>query len=76
MVEKSVLESEIFSGDKLIAALGLQYDTSFSKSSVRTFFPYGGLSWKNEFSLNHINSFKKSAGDILIELGYEKDFSW
>jgi len=33
-------------------------------------------SWKNEFSQKHIDVFKQIAGDLLIELGYEKDLDW
>ncbi|WP_456370376.1 sulfotransferase family protein [Thermodesulfatator atlanticus] len=32
--------------------------------------------WKNYFSLKEKETFKKLAGDLLIKLGYEKDFDW
>lgn len=32
--------------------------------------------WKNYFNQEHIDYFKKVAGSLLIELGYEKDFNW
>ena len=32
--------------------------------------------WKNHFSESHKQRFKEIAGDLLIELGYEKDYSW
>ena len=32
--------------------------------------------WKNHFSTAHKKQFKAIAGDLLIELGYEKDFNW
>ncbi len=32
--------------------------------------------WKNEISVQEIDYFKKVAGQLLIQLGYEKDFSW
>ena len=28
------------------------------------------------FSPRHVDAFKRSAGDLLIELGYEKDGRW
>ena len=33
-------------------------------------------SWKKEFSLEQKNLFKKIAGQLLIDLGYEKDLNW
>ena len=32
--------------------------------------------WKEEFSAEHKELFKKHAGQLLIDLGYEKDFDW
>lgn len=32
--------------------------------------------WKHEFTEYHKKIFKDIAGDLLIKLGYEKDFSW
>lgn len=32
--------------------------------------------WKNHFSLAQKNRFKKIAGQLLIDLGYEKDLNW
>ena len=32
--------------------------------------------WRNYFTDNHKAEFKEVAGDILIELGYEKDKNW
>lgn len=32
--------------------------------------------WRASFTQEHIDAFKKVAGDLLIELGYEKDYSW
>lgn len=32
--------------------------------------------WKNHFNKKHIVTFKRKAGKLLIELGYESDFSW
>jgi hypothetical protein len=32
--------------------------------------------WKNHFSEAHKQKFKEIAGDLLIELGYERDYRW
>lgn len=32
--------------------------------------------WKNHFSDEDKRAFKEAAGDMLVKLGYEKDFSW
>jgi hypothetical protein len=32
--------------------------------------------WRNHFSKNHVNLFKEVAGQLLIDLGYEKSFDW
>jgi hypothetical protein len=32
--------------------------------------------WRTEYKLEHVQAFKEIAGDLLIELGYEKDFEW
>jgi len=33
-------------------------------------------SWKKYFKERHKIAFKKIAGQLLIDLGYEKDFDW
>lgn len=33
-------------------------------------------SWKKHFKDKHIKAFKQVAGQLLIDLGYEKDFNW
>ncbi len=33
-------------------------------------------SWKNHFTKEHVQAFKEYTGDLLIELGYEKDNDW
>ncbi len=38
--------------------------------------PDGVGAWKKYFSERHKEQFKKAAGDLLIEMGYEKDFNW
>ena len=32
--------------------------------------------WKNAFTAEHTDAFKRVAGHLLIELGYEKDYDW
>ena len=32
--------------------------------------------WRNFFSNTHIDTFKQIAGDLLVDLGYEKDSDW
>jgi hypothetical protein len=32
--------------------------------------------WRNHFSNKHVNLFKEVAGQLLIDLGYEKSFDW
>jgi sulfotransferase 6B1 len=32
--------------------------------------------WKEEFNIKHKEAFKEIAGDLLIQLGYEKDYNW
>jgi len=32
--------------------------------------------WQNHFTSEHTRAFKEVAGQLLIELGYEKDFDW
>jgi hypothetical protein len=32
--------------------------------------------WKNKFEHSHKEAFKKVAGNLLIELGYETDYNW
>lgn len=33
-------------------------------------------SWKKYFKTEHVEAFKKNAGNLLIKLGYEKDLNW
>jgi len=32
--------------------------------------------WKNHFTEEHVRKFKEGCGDVLIELGYERDLNW
>lgn len=50
------------------------YEVHFSKS--HTFREGGSNKWKKYFSKSNKENFKKVAGDLLIELGYEKDYNW
>lgn len=44
--------------------------------SGMTFYKGKIGAWKNEFTQEHKNAFKRVAGDLLIKLGYEKDLNW
>jgi hypothetical protein len=61
------------------------YDNSFRGRTGRhrgeediTSFLRKGIEgdWKNHFSEAHKQKFKAIAGDLLIELGYERDYGW
>ena len=41
-----------------------------------TFREGGSKKWKRYFTDEHKKVFKDIAGDLLIELGYEKDYNW
>ncbi|MCZ7574930.1 MAG: sulfotransferase domain-containing protein [Ardenticatenaceae bacterium] len=32
--------------------------------------------WRNVFQSSRIDAFKRLAGDLLVEVGYEKDLNW
>ena len=52
---------------------------SMNPNESHTFRKGGGGksgSWKTVFKPSHKETFKRVAGDMLIELGYEKDMSW
>jgi len=50
------------------------FDASFGKGIIFTKGKAG--TWKEYFSQENKNNFKQHLGDILIELGYEKDYNW
>lgn len=50
------------------------FTASFGKGTVFSKGKAG--TWKEHFSEEHKNHFKEFFGDILIELGYEKDYNW
>lgn len=53
------------------------------RQSLKKVHPYGDFvrkgiagDWRNHFGREHVEVFKEIAGDLLIQLGYEKDFNW
>ena len=52
--------------------------TSYSEGARRSGFRGGGGAggWRERFSIRDAIAFDRSAGSMLIELGYEKDRSW
>lgn len=61
----------VTSEDSLVAWIG---EHSFGKTGT---FRSGQIAgWRKVFSKMDIDLFKSMAGDLLIELGYEKDHSW
>ncbi|NBD36484.1 MAG: hypothetical protein GVY30_10880 [Chloroflexi bacterium] len=50
-------------------------DNLFSRSS-RTFRKGQIGDWRNHFTSEHKKTFKKVAGQLLIDLGYERDLDW
>ena len=42
--------------------------TTFQEGQIET--------WKEYLNSEHVKEFKKYAGQLLIDLGYEKDFDW
>lgn len=53
---------------KVISSKLFGYTFTFKKGLVG--------SWKKYFNKKHKNAFKKIAGQLLIDLGYEQDFNW
>jgi len=52
----------------LDASIAPEHSPTFRRGKI------GG--WREEFSPENISIFKKVAGDLLIHLGYEKNFDW
>ena len=52
----------------LNASIAPEHSPTFRRGKI------GG--WREEFSPENISIFKKVAGDLLIHLGYEKNFDW
>lgn len=50
------------------------FNASFGKGVIFSKGKAG--SWKEHFNEEHKDHFKEALGDILIELGYEKDYNW
>jgi hypothetical protein len=69
---------------KLASFLGIDLDEAtlneiaqriFQRSS--TTFRKGMIGdWRNHFTAEHKAAFKRQAGELLLELGYEDDLSW
>lgn len=51
-------------------------ESSINPSRSPTFRSGKTGEWKKHFTEEHKNMFKDVAGDLLIRLGYEKDFGW
>ena len=54
-------------------------NTAIEKSAPdksHTYRSGGKQKWKKYFTEKHKKAFKEIAGDLLIKLGYEKDFNW
>lgn len=49
---------------------------SINPKKSHTFREGGSQKWKKYFTESNIYNFKKVAGNLLIELGYEKDLNW
>ncbi|MEM6262746.1 MAG: sulfotransferase domain-containing protein [Bacteroidota bacterium] len=49
---------------------------SLNPSTTRTFNKGKMRQWEEKFTPEHKQAFKAVAGDLLIELGYEKDLNW
>lgn len=50
--------------------------SSINPQKSHTFREGGTNKWKKYFNKEHKKVFKEIAGDLLIELGYEKNFDW
>lgn len=57
-----------FNTDNLEAKIDPHKSHTFRQGQV------GG--WRNQFTPKHMAQFKEVAGDLLIQLGYEKDLNW
>jgi hypothetical protein len=54
----------------------LAMEEGCNPANSKTFRKGTGGEWKEYFTKEHKKSFKDIAGQILIDLGYEKDFDW
>ena len=50
--------------------------SSIDPSKSHTFNTGGIKKWEKIFNDEHKDLFKKYAGELLVELGYEKDYDW
>ena len=76
-------ENQIETINKIANFIGIEADEAkVNKVTKKLFggtttFAKGQIgSWKKNFNDNHKTAFKKVAGQLLIELGYEKDLNW
>jgi len=58
--------------ERLVVAMGAGSDPTRSS----TFRRGGSGGWRDEFGPEHIESMKRHAGQVLIDLGYESDLEW
>jgi len=61
--------------DSINKYVSMSLDNLQPKNS-HTYRKGGRGNWKSHFTKEHCNIFKKYAGDLLIELDYEKDLEW
>lgn len=77
-------ESQIKEIKRIVDYLGLEINSQKIQEVARKIFYRKSAKfrkgqigdWKNHFNEEHKKVFKKVAGQILIDLGYEKDFNW
>jgi len=76
-VIRSVLDFyEIEISPEKIKNVVRNYDRIQIKKKIPTFRKGDIGDWRNFFSEDHIEEFKRNAGDILVELGYERHLDW
>ena len=63
-------------GEGEIGVAVRQMDKGHSPAQSHTFRKGIPGDWRNHFSKKHVNLFKEVAGQLLIDLGYEKSFDW
>jgi len=72
---KDLVESPETTLERIFAFLEIEADTSRILASL-PIYKLQRENWKTSFSLEERMTFNREAGDLLIELGYEKDDSW
>jgi hypothetical protein len=73
IINKAIEDSKFDRMKKIDHDKGRKYNLTGVKDFIRK-----GKSgtWREEFSPDDINFFKETAGEMLIKMGYEKDFNW